>query len=899
MSLERGARLGPYEIGSLLGVGGMGEVYRATDSNLKRAVAVKVLPASVAGDADRLARFQREAEVLGALNHPSIAAIYGLERSGDMIALVMELVEGDDLSQRIARGAMPIDEVLPIAKQIADALEAAHEQGIIHRDLKPANIKVRADGMVKVLDFGLAKAMEPATSPSSNISMSPTIMTPAMTQVGIILGTAAYMAPEQARGLRIDKRADLWAFGCVVYEMLTGRRAFEGDDVTVTLANIVRGEPAWDALPVETPPSVRRLLRRCLLKDLKQRLGEASGAILDINDAQTELKNERITAAPPRAARRRRLVVALASVAIGMTVAGGVGWELARRLSVAPPIVRFSVPLGAINLGTPTRRLIALSPDGSSLAYAASGRVYVRSMNDAIATAVHGTEGQGVGSRNPFFSPDGQWLGFWTSGTLRKVPTSGGAPVILGRIEQPWGASWELDGTILVGQGSAGILRVPANGGTPETLIRVKDGEQAEGPQRLPDPEWVLFTVRRASADWNQGEIVAQSVRTGERRVLVSGGHDGRYLPTGHIVYLLNTALYGVRFDPRATTVIGGPVSLVEGVAGSLTTGAAQFSVARTGALVYLDPTVNGAAGGIQTLVWVDRDGREEPLKFDSGAYVYPRLSPDGTRVAVAVPGSTASDIWVIDTRRGSRTRITFDGNNQYYPVWAADGGSVFVSDAAATKNRVRRAPASGTGAIETLLEGEERYPTSASHDGRLLLFYQVAPQTSRDLWVLPLDGPRKPVSFLATPYDDCAGLFSPDGHWLAFVSNKSGQSDVYVRPYPPAGTQEYTISAGGGTEPRWAPTGRELIYRHGSDVMSVAITVSAGSLIAAPPVRLFTGGFALDVSVTQTMANYDIAGDGRRLLMLKPAGGANQTTPPINVVLNWTEELKQRVPTK
>jgi serine/threonine-protein kinase len=308
---------------------------------------------------------------------------------------------------------------------------------------------------------------------------------------------------------------------------------------------------------------------------------------------------------------------------------------------------------------------------------------------------------------------------------------------------------------------------------------------------------------------------------------------------------------------------------------------------------------VNGAAGGIQTLEWVDRDGREEPLKFDSAAYVYPRLSPDGTRVAVAVPGSTAGDIWVLDTRRGSRTRITFDGNNQYYPVWAADGGSVFVSDAAGTKNRVRRAPASGTGAIETLLEGEERYPTSASHDGRQLAFYQVAPPTSRDLWVLPLDGPRKPVPFLATPYDDSAGMFSPDGHWLAFVSNKSGQSEVYVRPYPLAGTQEYTISAGGGTEPLWAPSGRELIYRHGNDVMSVPITVSAASLIAAPPVRLFTGGFAFDVSVTQTMANYDIAGDGKRLLMLKAASGANQTTPPINVVINWAEELKARVPTK
>ena len=435
--------------------------------------------------------------------------------------------------------------------------------------------------------------------------------------------------------------------------MLTGRRAFEGVDVTTTLANIVRGEPAWDALPAETPPAVRRLLRRCVLKDPKRRLSAASGAILDIDDAHAELTHDRTIAAPPRTTPWRRVVVvAIASATLGAMVAGGLWLKLGGRRSVAPQIVRFSIPIGAVNFGTPTRPLLALSLDGSSLAISASGRVYVRSMKDAAATAVHGTEATGIGSRNPFFSPDGQWLGFWADGALKKVAASGGAPVMLARMDQPWGVSWGTDDVILVGQGSAGILRVPANGGAPETLIRLKDGEQAEGPAQLPDPEWVLFTVRRASADWNQAEIVAQSVRTGERRVLINGGHDARYVSTGHLVYLLNTALYGVRFDPRATKVVGGPVSLVEGVAGSLTTGAAQFSVANTGTLVYLDPSVNGAAGGIQRLVWVDRDGREEPLKFDNGLYVYPRLSPDGTRVAVAISGSTTFDIWVLDTRR-------------------------------------------------------------------------------------------------------------------------------------------------------------------------------------------------------------------------------------------------------
>jgi serine/threonine-protein kinase len=916
-------RLGPYEIVAPLGAGGMGEVYRATDTNLRRQVAIKVLPASVAANADRLARFHREAEVLAALNHPNIAHVFGLERQelqggpDGTFALVMELVEGPTLADRIARGPIPLAEALAIAKQISEAIEAAHDQGIIHRDLKPANIKVRPDGTVKVLDFGLAKAIEGPEGGSDSATLAPTITSPAMTRVGVILGTAAYMAPEQARGLAVDKRVDLWAFGCILYEMLTGRRAFEpstgsrspqpaskaeGDPIVETLAAILRAEPDWNALPPDTPPAIRRLLQRCLAKDPKQRLREAGSATLEIDSTligDTETSGGRAAPRQPMW-QRAAAVVGIVVLAIGAT--GTLAWRLLRQPVAPAHVVRFSIPLEKdVNYSFQGRHILALSPDGRRLAYVANGRIYLRALSETSAAPIRGTEIGG--GRSPFFSPNGEWLGFWSANALKKVALSGGAPVTLCAAANPWGALWNVDDTILVGQGAAGIWQVPAGGGPPVTLIKMKEGELAQSPQRLPGGDWILFTLRPAGVgDWNQAQIVAQSLTTGERRVLINAGRDARYVPTGHLVYALNNVIYAVRFDASRVQVVGGSVSLVEGVGDALNvTGAAHFSVAANGTLAYVAGTTLGFGPSNNTLVWVDRAGREEPLKLDAQIYSYPRISPDGMSVAVSIADSGIpgrADIWVLEPLRGSKTRITFEGNNRFYPVWTADGKRLIFSDGAASKNRIRWAPATGAGSIETLLEGEERYPTSVSQDGRLLAFYQVHPKTRRDLWILPLGGQEKPQAFFGTPFEDSAPMFSPDGHWVAYASNKSGQNEIYVRPYPAAGAQEYTISAGGGTEPLWAPSGRELFYRHGNDLMKVAVIVPAGALIAAPPVRLFSGQFVLDSSTTRTVANYDISGDGKRFLMLKTAAVSAAQSSPISVALNWTEELKQRVPT-
>jgi serine/threonine-protein kinase len=925
-TLTAGTRLGPYEIVALLGVGGMGEVYRATDTNLRRQVAIKVLPASVAADADRLARFHREAEVLAALNHPNIAHVFGLERQqvqgrhDGTFALVMELVEGPTLADRIARGPIPLAEALPIAKQISEAIEAAHDQNIIHRDLKPANIKVRPDGTVKVLDFGLAKAIEGPEGGSDRATLSPTITSPAMTRAGMILGTAAYMAPEQARGLTIDKRVDLWAFGCILYEMLTGHRAFEpstgsgvpraasnkeGDPVVETLAAVLRAEPDWNALPATTPASIRRLLQRCLAKDPKQRLREAGSATLEIDNAQAGDTEASSGSPTPRRPVWQRAAAVLGVVVLTMAATGALAWRLLRQPVAPAQVVRFSIPLEKdSNYSFGGRHVLTISPDGRRLAYVADGRIYLRALNEASATPIRGTEIGG--GRSPFFSPDGEWLGFWSANALKKVALSGGAPVTLCAAGNLWGAVWSADDTILVGQGAAGIWQVPAGGGAPVTLIKMKEGELAQSPQRLPVGDWILYTLRPSGVgDWNQAQIVAQSVTTGERRVLINAGRDARYVPTGHLVYALNGAIYAARFDATRVQVIGGPVSLVEGVAdANNATGAAQFSVAANGTLAYIGGSLLGLAIPYATLVWVDRAGREEPLKFDAQIYWYPRISPDGTSIAVSTasganPVVNRADIWVLDSLRGSKTKITFEANNRFYPVWSADGTRLIFSDGAATKNRIRWAPATGAGSIETLLEGEERYPTSVSRDGRLLAFYQNDPKTQRDLWILPLGGKEKPQPFLSTPFEDSAPMFSPDGRWVAYASNKSGQNEIYVRPYPAAGAQEYTISAGGGTEPLWAPSGRELFYRHGNELMSVAVSVSAGALLAAPPVRLFSGEFLLDSSTTRTVANYDISHDGKRFLMLKTAAlTAAAPPPPISVALNWTEELKRRAPT-
>ena len=894
MPLTPGTRLGPYEVTAQIGVGGMGEVYQATDTNLKRSVAIKVLPASVAGDAERLARFQREAEVLAALNHPNIAQIHGLEKSAGTIALVMELVEGPTLEDRIAQGAIPVDEALPIAKQIAEALEAAHEQGIIHRDLKPANVKLRPDGVVKVLDFGLAKALEPTGAMSPGMSQAPTITTPAMTQAGMILGTAAYMSPEQARGKPVDKRADIWAFGAVLYEMLTGQRAFPGEDITDTLAAVVKLDPRWDAVSADVPSRVLQAIRVCLRKDPQQR-------VRDIHAVRLALEGAFETAAPPATEGPVTPVVTLPlwrralPVAAALVVGGLVVWGVMRPAPQPPaPIARFSILLATGESFTLAggRHIVALSPAGTHVAYTVNNGLSLRPVDQLQATPMSGTEGN---ARNPFFSPDGQQVGFHADGQLKRVSISGGAPVTLAEASNPWGTSWGADNMILYGQGPQGIWRVPGTGGTPEQVIPVEVGELAHGPQLLPGGEWVLFTLAEiAAGSWDQAQIVVQSLATDERIVLIDGGRDARYLPTGHLVYGLNGVLLAVPFDLTTRQVTGGPVPLVEGVLDAgVTTGAVQFSIAATGSLVYVP------AGGVQqqrTLVWVDRQGREEPLAAPPRAYQYPRLSPDGTRVALDL-WDQEDDIWIWDLARETLTRLTFDPGIDRFPVWTPDSTRVvFGSTAGGVFNLYWKA-ADGTGTVERLTESADlQIGHSFSPDGESLLFRETQPDTGADLRVLSLAGDRGVETLQATEFDEFNGEISPDGRWMAYESNQSGQVEVYVRPFPNVDDGQWQISTSGGTRPVWAPSGRELFYLRGAALMTVPVQAEPSFTPATPEVLLEGNYFTGEL----TGRTYDVAPDGQRFLMITVGAGTEDTSAPPSLILvqNWFEELRRLVPT-
>ena len=585
MALEPGTILGPYEVTAKIGEGGMGEVYRATDTSLDRQVAIKVLPDAFASDAERLARFEREAKVLASLNHPNIGAIYGLEKSGDTRALVLELVEGPTLADRIKQGPIPVDEALPIAKQIAEALEAAHEQGIIHRDLKPANIKVKDDGTVKVLDFGLAKALDP--SPTGDPSQSPTL-TAAATQMGVIMGTAAYMSPEQARGKTVDKRADIWAFGVVLYEMLVGARPFQGEDVSLTLASVMKSDLNVTTLPHDLPTAVRTVLHRCLEKDASQR-------IRDIGDVRLGMAGAfemTVTAASQQAVKptlrvwQRPFPLSVGVLLLAVT-SGFAAWGLTPRQPLEVTRFDYDLPDGH-QLRRETQSVLAVSPDGRRIVYNTSNGLYLRSMDQLEAQLLPGTEDD---LRAPFFSPDGESLAYYQGNQLKRLFLSGGAAVVLCVAEVPWGASWASDGSILFAQ-SDGIMRVSENGGTPSLVIPAGDQEQVFGPQLLPDGDSVLFSVTNRTVGtenrWDEAQIVVQSLTSGERQVILQGGSDARYLQSGHLVYALRDELFAVAFDADRLAVSGSPVAVVQGIVRALVTASANYSVSRRGALIYL-----------------------------------------------------------------------------------------------------------------------------------------------------------------------------------------------------------------------------------------------------------------------------------------------------------------------
>jgi len=897
----------------------MGEVYRARDSRLARDVAIKILPDAFVEDPDRVARFEREAKTLAALNHPNIAGIYGLEEihadvgaGFSRLALVLELVEGPTLADRIAHGPIPLDDVLPIARQIAEALEAAHDHGIIHRDLKPANIKLRPDGTVKVLDFGLAKVLGPAEAGhyasqgagdrsvrlQPDHTGSPTITSPMITGPGTILGTAAYMAPEQARGRATDKRADIWAYGCVLYEMLTGRRAFPGDDVSDVYVAVLRDEPDWSALPADTPPSIRRFLKRALSKDPKLRLREAGSAIVEIDDARLpgEIEARVATDARPAPPAWQRPAVA-AAIAVIAATSGISVWFVARPPADPRQVARFAIPLEVGEFSSTGRHIVAISPDGSRIAYVANSRIYLRRLDQMRATPVSGTEvGTGTSGRSPFFSPDGESLGFWAGGALKRVAVTGGAPVTMGVAENPFGAWWGEDGTILFGQGPTGIWQVPATGGKPEVLVRVESGEIAASPQRLPDSDWVLFTLRpRGIGDWNRAQVVVQSPTTGERIVVIDGGRDARYVPTGHLVYAFNGVLHAAPFDVETRRVTGGAVALVEGVGDAANiTAASQFAVAGNGSLVYAEGI--GRVSLPQTFVWVDRAGRETPIPAPIRPYQEFNLSADGTRIAVRVDQAT-QDIWVYDLRRQVETRLTFDAGNELGPIWTPDGRRVAFGGGVPISWQA----SDGTGPLDILWESVEHplaTPMAFTPDGRLLVA-QFSPG-AQAVGALSLDGNRSfKVLLQSSGFTQRNPTLSPDGRWLAYESNESGAYEVFVRPFPDVNAGRWQVSSGGGRWPVWSPRSptRELFYVGPKAFMAISLTTeptfTPGAVTPLFDVEAYTGPNVLDYR------RVAVAPDGQRFLFLKSATVAQSTAPAARLLMveNWFEELKQRVP--
>jgi Tol biopolymer transport system component len=905
MALAPGIRLGPYEVGAQIGVGGMGEVYRARDTNLGRDVAIKVLPEEFAQDPERVARFEREAKTLASLNHNNIAIIHGLEKAGGVFALVMELVEGPTLADRITAGVIPIDEAFPIARQICEALEAAHEHGIIHRDLKPANIKLRPDGVVKVLDFGLAKALASEGSGASGVSKSPTITSPVrMTRAGALLGTAAYMSPEQAKGRSVDKRSDMWAFGCVLYEMLTGKPAFGAEDVSETLAAVLRDEPDWTALPQGTPAPILRLLRHCLAKDPKRRIGDASVGRIELDDVHSE---PQVTDQVVHVAGRDRggltwaFVLAVATVAL----ASAMLWKFQPETASPPRLVRFSIALPAgQQFSSPGHRPLVLSPDGAVIVYTANQQLYLRPIDQLEAVAIRGTEGVGAtAGRGAFFSPDGQWIGFWQNEQLKKVPIAGGAPIALCSARNPWGASWTADNTILFGQGTEGIWRVSGDGGKPENLVKVDADQVASAPQLLPGGRTVLFTLSNLTAPETR-QIVVQSLDTGDRRVVVDAGTDARYVPTGHLVYMLGGTLLAVPFDAAALTVQGGPVPLVDDVAMSPDGVMAYFAVSNQGALVYVPSDM---AGGVQerTLVWVDRQGRETSIKgLPSGRYTQIRLSPDGTRIALVATQEQNNDIWIWDLARETLARLTVGPALDQNPIWTPDGKSVIFSSGAVgglgPQNLFRRT-ADGTGSAEQLLQHDARaIPKTLTPDGKGLVFIGTQPggpgaaNDQGDVMLLPLVGDRRPQPLVQTQFSETNAELSPDGRWLAYQSNESGAEEVFVRPFPNVETSKWLVAR--GSRPLWARNGRELFYLLMNAVMSVPVT-TASTFTFGKPSKVVEGPYFFGPGAR----TYDATEDGKRFLMLKPntAAGDSARAAGFVVVLNWFDELKRRVPAR
>ena len=907
MALTPGTRLGVYEITAPIGEGGMGQVWRARDTKLDRDVAIKVLPEAFAHDADRLARFTREAKTLAALNHPNIAGIYGLEESGGVTALVMELVEGEDLLQRIARlrapgasarqAGMPLDEALPIAKQIAEALEAAHEQGIIHRDLKPANVKVRADGTVKVLDFGLAKALDAhASSGAAEAMNSPTITSPAMTQAGMILGTAAYMAPEQAKGRAVDRRADVWAFGVVLFEMLTGTRAFEGDGIADTLGNVMKIEPDWQRVPPSTPPRVVQVVRACLQKNPRQRLGDMQSVRLALEGAFEMAAPQATVASASAAAPRGRLAwMALAGAAVlGMAA---MALPALRHLRETPTPAPSEMRLEIATPATSDVMSFALSPDGRQIVFVASGdgasRLWVRPLDRSAAQPLAGTDGASL----PFWSPDSRSIGFFADSQLKRLDLSGGAPQTLAPAPSGRGGAWSADGVILFARSALGPLsRVPAGGGDVVPVTTLGDGQSGHRfPQFLPGGRQFLYYVQGSTE--TQGIYLGALGAAAVTRV-TAADTAGAYLPSGPgatealreggwLLFGQQGTLVARRFEAARGALGGDPVTVADALAIDVTMTVGAFSVSATGLVTYR------AGGAARTqLTWFNRAGQPlGTLGPPDATQFEPTLSPDGRQVAVERRAQGNIDIWLIDAARS--TRFTFGPATDRWPVWSPDGRRLVFSQQRAGIFDLYQKPANGAGAEALLLASPEtKTATSWSPDGRSLLYTNNSSKAPPDVWVLPMAGDPKPFPFLNSTFHERTTTFSPDGHWVAYESDESGRSEIYVRPFPGPGGQ-WQVSTAGGKDPRWRPDGKELYYiASDSRLMAAPIASSGTALQPGLPTALFQprilGG---GTRFGGTRQQYDVAPDGRFLINVSVDEG---NAAPITVITNWQPEGKK-----
>jgi serine/threonine-protein kinase len=899
--LQPGVRLGPYLVLEQIGAGGMGEVYRAKDTNLGRDVAIKVLPEAFAQDPERLARFEREAKTLASLNHPNIAIIHGLERAGDgVLAIVMELVEGPTLADRIAQGPIPVDEALPIAKQIAEALEAAHEQGIIHRDLKPANIKLRPDGIVRVLDFGLAKALELA--PSSE-SMSPRITTPTMTQLGRILGTAAYMSPEQAKGKPADKRSDVWAFGCVLYEMLTRNRAFDGEEVTDTLTAVLRADVDWTKLP-HLHPRLVEVLERCLRKDPGRRLRDIGDLRIELDEVSDDPEgvslHKSLTGVPDRP-----FAVAWYGLAVTMSalLAIAATWYYLGATGDTLPVTRFVIDLPVNQNWTSNEGVgVSISPDGRHVAYTATNaegirQLYLRPLSAYASELIARSEG----AYHPFFSPDSRQLAFFASGSIRRVAVTGGNPIEITRgiDELTRGATWAGDGYVYFG-GASGISRVAASGGVPElvTTLGQQAGVAHRWPEAIPSHGALLFTV--FTGDLETSRIAVLSLQTNEWKVLLDGaGYHARYAPTGHVVYLRGNRMMAVPFDVDRLEITGVPEPVLDGVAAN-TGGASHFRFSDNGTLAYVPGQVRSSKTRTisSSPVWVDAKGNEEAIGPQPGLYTDPAIAPDGTRVAMTVADEAGSrNIRIWDLSRRNWTVLTGDPSENEVPVWTLDARRIVFSGRNGRFNHLYMQHADGIGEARRLSQdngvttvgSSERspraetgwYPTSVSSDGRWLFLVERAGNNA--VGTLPLEGEGSPRRL----FEGNEARLSPNRRWLAYSSAESGSSQIYVRPFPDVEATRWTVSRGGANGPRWSPDGQALYYRSGNQM--VRVQVADGDA--------FSFGSTETLFDTSTyLRGHDLASDGRFLMLRRTDNDASGRP---HMVLNWFEELQRLVPTK